>query len=115
MRASDSNRSVRKAPASYAQRALWVLSKVLPDHAVYNEGNAYRLKGTLDIEAFSKAVNEIARRHETLRMRMAVENGEPVQLILPKLHLPVHVTDLSSVHAADREKEAQRLAADEAV
>ena len=104
----------RVCPTSFGQRALWVLERILPDHSVYNEFDVFRLKGALDIEALSRAVNEIVRRHEALRTSFRLANGEPVQVVARELHLPLDVTDLSSLPEAEREVEAQRRARSEA-
>jgi amino acid adenylation domain-containing protein len=104
----------RIAPTSLSQQALWVLGQVLPEASVYNESDVFRLRGALDIEALKEAVNEIVRRHQVLRTRFAVENGEPVQVIVPELKVPLEVTDLSAFPPCERETEAQRLARDEA-
>jgi amino acid adenylation domain-containing protein len=102
------------APASLAQRALWLLSQTTADAAVYNEPNVYRLQGALDIDALRRAVNEIVRRHESLRTRFRVEGGDPVQVIVSELELPLEVTDLSSLAENAREAEAHRRAREEA-
>jgi len=81
---------------------------------VYNESDVFRLKGVLDIEALRDAMNEIVRRHEVLRTRFAVEDGEPVQVIAPELKLSLEVTDLSALPDGEREAEAQRRARDDA-
>ena len=104
----------RIAPTSFSQQALWVLGQVLPEDSVYNESDVFRLQGPLVIEALKDAVNEIVRRHEVLRTRFAVEDGEPVQVIVPELKVPVEVTDLSALPDGEREAEAQRVARDEA-
>lgn len=102
------------APASLSQRALWLLSQTTAETAVYNEPNAYRLTGELDIDALNKALNEVVRRHESLRTSFRVEGGQPVQVIVAELELPLEMTDLSSLAARARETEAHRLAKEEA-
>ncbi len=114
MATDDSRGGARIAPTSFSQQALWVLGQVLPQESVYNESDVFRLKGALDIEALRNAVNEIVRRHEVLRTRFAVEDGEPVQVIAPELKLSLEVTDLSALPDGEREAEAQRRARDDA-
>ncbi|HEV8330624.1 MAG TPA: condensation domain-containing protein, partial [Steroidobacteraceae bacterium] len=111
---ADDSGSPRIAPTSCSQQALWVLGQVLPQESVYNESDVFRLKGALDIEALKDAVNEIVRRHEVLRTRFAVEDGEPVQVIAPELKMSLEVTDLSVLPDGEREAEAQRHTRDDA-
>ncbi len=54
-------------------------------------------------------VQEIVRRHESLRTTFAATEGEPVQVIAPELRLEVPVIDLAALPEAVREAEAQRL------
>ena len=108
--AKHSAGGTRIAPASFSQQALWVLSQVLPEESVYNESDVFRLRGALDVEALEASINEIVRRHEVLRTRFAVEDGEPVQVIVRELTVPLQVTDLSALPDGEREAEAQRLA-----
>ena len=105
--------STRIAPTSFSQQSLWVLGQVLPQGSVYNESDVFRLRGALDVEALEASINEIVRRHEVLRTRFAVEDGEPVQVIVRELTVPLQVTDLSALPDGEREAEAQRLARDE--
>src|ERR1700751_2391479 len=96
--------------ASLAQRALWLLGKTLSDQAVYNEPNVYRRKGRLDLEALAKAINEVVRRHESLRTRFCAEGSEVLQLIDSELVIPVPVTDLRAMPASARDTEARSRA-----
>lgn len=107
-------RAPRSVPASPGQRALWLLSKTLSDPAVYNEPNVYRLKGPLDSEALTKAINEVVQRHESLRTHFRPQGSALLQLIEPELAIPVPVTDLSALPPSMRETEARARARDEA-
>ena len=54
------------------------------------------------------------RRHETLRTRLPVRHGQPVQVIGGEIDLEVPVLDLRDMPASMREAEVQRLGAKEA-
>jgi hypothetical protein len=46
-------RSTRdSAPPSFAQQRLWFLNQLEPESPAYNESNAIRLSGILDVNAF---------------------------------------------------------------
>ncbi|MEV0604832.1 amino acid adenylation domain-containing protein [Polymorphospora rubra] len=70
-------------PASYAQQRLWVLHQLDPDSAAYNFPLVARLRGTLDVDAFTAAVGDVLARHEALRTLVVEHDGRPVQRIVP--------------------------------
>ncbi|HKU74240.1 MAG TPA: amino acid adenylation domain-containing protein [Pyrinomonadaceae bacterium] len=100
-------------PLSFAQQRLWFLYQWQPDTAVYNIPIFVRLHGRLDIPALEQTLNEIIRRHESLRTTFALNEGRPFQIVAPSLRLTLPVTDLSHMPKAEREAEAQRLALEE--
>jgi amino acid adenylation domain-containing protein len=95
---------------SFGQQRLWILDKLLPDRSVYNTPRVERLSGPLDVAALEKSIAEIRCRHEILRTRFAVVDGEPRQLIAPPSPLALQVEDLSALSAGAREAEARRVA-----
>jgi amino acid adenylation domain-containing protein len=97
-------------PLSFAQQRLWFLEQLEPGSAAYNIPDAYRLHGPLDVAVFERCVNEIIRRHESLRTTFQTVGGKPVQVIAPELKLPIPVISLESPGAAVAEAEVKRLA-----
>ncbi len=93
-------------PLSFGQERLWFLDRLNPGSAVYNIWIALRLEGPLDLPAFGAALNEVVRRHEILRTRFQLVDGEPRQVIVPEMVLPVQEVDLRGLPAAAREAEA---------
>lgn len=57
----------RRAPATPAQRRLWLAATLIADPAAYNEIQGVRLRGPLDVEALRTAVDGLVRRHDGLR------------------------------------------------
>ena len=84
-----------RLPLSFAQRRLWLLDQLLPSGSVYNLPRVVRLRGALDVEALGRAFNELVSRHEALRTRFEVHDGEPVQVIEPRLSLALEPEDLA--------------------
>ncbi len=101
-------------PLSFAQQRLWLLDQLLPSGSVYNLPRVVRLAGELDVEVLRRAFDELVRRHEVLRTRFEVHDGEPVQVIEPQLSVAVEAEDLGALAPAQREAEAQRRARQEA-
>jgi acyl carrier protein len=101
-------------PLSFAQQRLWVLDRIEPNNPLYNIPRAFQLKGSLDIASFTRVLNEIVRRHESLRTRFATDkNGEPVQVIAESLELDVPIIDLTQCANQERESRAKALAVQE--
>lgn len=101
-------------PASFGQERFWVLDQLDPGSSTYNTPAAYRLQGRLNILALEHSLNELVRRHESLRTTFAVIDNQLMQVITPTLALPLPVTDLGHLPGNEREAEALHLAAAEA-
>ena len=97
------------APLSFAQQRLWFLNQLEPESSAYNESNATRLSGPLDVLALEKALNQIVARHEVLRTTIVVIDGTPQQLIAPSRTIDLPVIDLRARTDKDRNSEAHRL------
>src|SRR6185503_430210 len=104
----------RPARLSFAQQRLWFIHKMDPDSPAYNIPTALRLRGRLDIAALERSLNEIISRHESLRTTFAFEDKEPVQVIAPELRLSLPVVKLDHLSESVRDREATRLASEDA-
>ncbi|WNI21512.1 amino acid adenylation domain-containing protein [Streptomyces sp. ITFR-16] len=82
------------AAASFAQQRLWVMEQMEDGAATYNIQMGLRLQGALDVPVLRRVLTEILRRHEVLRTRLALEDGELVQLISAEATLPLREVDL---------------------
>ncbi len=101
-------------PLSFAQQRLWFLDHLTPGSPVYNIPAAARISGHLDVEALLAGLNEIVRRHQSLRACFSDEGGRPVLRVVEDLELELPVTDLVDLSPSDRETEVRRLAMEEA-
>jgi amino acid adenylation domain-containing protein len=95
-------------PASFAQQSLWFIDQLTPGKATYNIDCALQIQGKLDIEVLRQALEEIARRHETLRTRFVVVRGDLQQVIEDQVNVRLPVLDLSAI-AGEREREAEAM------
>ena len=87
------------ATPSYAvsstQRRLWILNAIDQSSAAYHVPLHQRLDGPLDASALRTAINALVDRHESLRTRFAMVDGEPRQFIAPALAVPLDERDVS--------------------
>ena len=90
------------------------LSQLDPNSVVYNETNAARLIGPLNVPALQKALDGIVARHEALRTTFVVVGGVPVQVIGDPCPVELKITDLSH-ECGDRDGTVERLLNEEAI
>ncbi len=102
-------------PLSFSQERLWFLDKLAPGNPFYTESSALRLAFAVDAAAMERAINAVVERHDVLRMRVVVENGRPVQVATPSMHVPLPVTDLGGMSASEQELEVERVALENAM
>lgn len=98
-----------EAPLSAAQQALWFLDKLDPDLVAYNSSSAYRLRGPLNVDALTQAVEAIFERHPALRIRMFAADGEPVQRVAAASGYTLRVRQIDQIGPADQ-RESQIIA-----
>src|SRR2546423_8014768 len=98
-------------PVSFAEQRLWFLDQLEPDSTAYNVPLAVRLRGDLDVAAMEHALAALVARHESLRSRFALIDGEPKQVIMAPSAVLLELHDLSSL--ADAEEQAQRVVREE--
>ncbi len=111
---------------SPAQHRLWLLDRLHPGSPAYNIPGRLHLRaestvagrssGGLDVEKLEAALRQIVERHEVLRTVYPTgDDGEPWQQIQPRVETALPVLDLSHLAAADQQREAGRLARQEAL
>jgi amino acid adenylation domain-containing protein len=83
-----------EVPLSFAQEREWFRYRMFPGVA-HNIAGALRLEGTLSIDALRKTLDEIVRRHETLRASFRETDGTPSQTIREAMPLPIDVVETS--------------------
>ncbi|NTX09126.1 condensation domain-containing protein, partial [Myxococcus sp. CA040A] len=93
----------------------WFLDQLQPGAPTYNIPWALKLSGSLDSHALLQSLNALIQRHEALRTHFAIHQGQPVQLVQHDFVLEMPLIDLSALPQQQRDAEAQRLAAAEAV
>jgi amino acid adenylation domain-containing protein len=90
---------------SFAQERLWFLQQLEPDDVSYLVPVAIRLDGALDRGALARALDEVVRRHEVLRTRVARVDGStgPVAIVDEGFRLDLPVVGVADLPGAERE------------
>jgi len=100
-------------PASAAQERLWTLHRAFPGLPYFNILYMLRLSSPVDAAILERALNAIVQRHEILRTTFAVAKGRLVQIIAPRLTVPLDVSDLGKLSKSRKESAAHRLIKEE--
>jgi amino acid adenylation domain-containing protein len=101
-------------PLTWQQQSLWFLSQLEPDNSVYNEPFTIYFPSKIEVDLLERAINELIKRHESLRSRFITVDGQPMQMIDPPIAFHLPVVDLRHYPIEQRESEAIRLATLEA-
>ena len=101
-------------PLSFGQERMWLLDQLEPGDPAYNRPVFLRLIGRLRAAALEESLNEIIRRHDSLRTVVQAVDGRPFQTVTPTLTLSLPVVDLSNLPEPEREEKSQGLAMEEA-
>jgi acyl carrier protein len=103
-------------PLSFAQQRLWFFDQLEPGNSAYNMPAAVHLRGPLNVVVLEQSLNEIVKRHESLRTTFAIVDGRPVLVIAPSLTLTLPIVDLRALPdiAAAVGDQGQRLLTEEA-
>ena len=97
------------APLSFSQQRLWFLDQLQPGNAFYNISRNFLLRGSLDVQALERSLNEIVKRHEILRTSFKNVDGHPVQVISPPQQFNLLVVNLEDHSEEDRETKSYSL------
>ncbi|HYR10247.1 MAG TPA: amino acid adenylation domain-containing protein, partial [Longimicrobium sp.] len=100
-------------PLSFAQQRLWLLMQ-LGTSVAYNMSLPMRFTGALDDWALERALDEIVRRHATLRTRIEERGGEPVQVVGPARPLRLRAEDVRLQDGESVDDALRRMAEEEA-
>jgi hypothetical protein len=101
--------SQTKRQLSFAQERLWFIDQLMPGSAAFNVPMAVKLSGPIRVGALQRAIDEIVRRHESLRTTFVTADGGATAVIAPRCDTPIEVIDLTSLEVTTREAETHRL------
>ena len=99
----------QKLTLSPDQRRIWFMEQLAPEEPVYNESDAVRLRGALDVDLLKRALDAVVARHETLRTIYPLAGDEPAPVVLGAWRALLKTIDLSEMPASEREAELEHL------
>uniref|UniRef100_UPI00124E708A non-ribosomal peptide synthetase n=1 Tax=Gemmobacter serpentinus TaxID=2652247 RepID=UPI00124E708A len=95
-------------PISKGQARAFYLDQFAPGDPLYNRRRILALDGEIRPEVLARAATELARRHEVLRYRFAIEDGVPTAWLMPLT--PVEPVQQTAQNLQDMDLQAQALA-----
>lgn len=78
---------------SSTQKRMYLVQKMDPSGLSNNCPVILELNGKVDVDKLRNAVQEVVNRHESLRTRFVMHNGEIVQKIMEQVTVPFHVSN----------------------
>ena len=103
-----------RLPLSYAQQRQWFLWQFDRQSSAYHIPCALRLRGRLDQAALQASLEQLVRRHDSLRTRFVEDELGVAQQVAAAEHLPLKVTSLDEAalqgYIQDRVREPFDLA-----
>lgn len=91
-------------PLSLAQEQLWFLDQLAPGTTTYTVLQVWRLHGPLRVDLLRRAIDLVVARHAVLRATVRDDDGTPYQVVAAPAEVPLPVTDLRALPAAERER-----------
>ncbi|MBD2166644.1 amino acid adenylation domain-containing protein [Calothrix membranacea FACHB-236] len=96
-------------PLSFSQQGLWFIHQLAPDAPAYNIPIVINLTGQLNISALIQSLNQIIQRHEVLRTKFVLVDGQSVQVIHPTVSFNLPIEDLRDLSEENTTFAVERL------
>src|SRR5258705_2612552 len=83
-------------PISFSQQHLWFLDQLGPGNELHTVSSAVHFSGELSAGALERAIDAVVERHASLRTTFEVVDGQPSQIVRPKLAMRLIIADCDS-------------------
>lgn len=91
------------------QEQLWFFDKLNPNSSLYNIPGAIDIKGNIEIDKLKAALHILVERHDVLRTRIVIVDGEPMQRVYKDLEPDLPIEDLSDLPDTERKNMVNEL------
>ena len=95
-------------PLSLAQQRLWFLCQLDPENPFYHIPVAFQVHGPLHIAALEQSLQILVQRHEILRTRFPLFDGQPFQMLDPEPTIALTVSTVSAELVSEQVQAAFR-------
>jgi acyl carrier protein len=107
-----------KPPLSFGQERLWQIDCMNPGSVGHNLRSAIRLRGPLDEDILKRSMEEIIKRHESLRTTFGAGGNDTLwdnafQIVSEDVRLDFIVVDMNDIPVLQQDEEIKRIAAEE--
>ena len=99
-------------PLASIQEGFWFYHQLEPKNIFYNIA-ANRIKGKFHIPLFKKALEEVIKNQNALRMLFKYKDGRPYIVLKDSCEVDLPIIDLSSISEENKDKEMMRIAREE--
>src|SRR5205085_7248083 len=92
-------------PLTMLQAGMIFHSELSPDTGVFHDIFSYHVRAPYNPDAMRTALESIVQRHPALRSSFVLHSfSEPLQLVVTRVEVPLHVPDLRDLPLEDQEK-----------
>jgi amino acid adenylation domain-containing protein len=102
-----------RRPLSFAQERMWLLDQIDPGAATCNLFHTVDVSGPLAPALLARSLDEVVRRHQTLRTTFAAPGGAPEPVVAPAARRPLPLVDLAGLPEPSWRPEVARLSTEE--
>jgi hypothetical protein len=100
-------------PLSFAQERMWLLDQIAPGSATCNLFHTVDISGPLAPALLARSLDEVVRRHQTLRTTFAAPGGAPEPVVAPAARRPLPLVDLAGLPEPSWGPEVARLSTEQ--
>lgn len=107
IRRTDRSRPLR---VSFSQRQFWTVSRMFSGVPMSNMHATLPISGAIDLGVMRDTINEIIRRHESLRTTFSeLDDGTPIQCVADELTVDLPVEDLRHLPESERMENVREI------
>jgi amino acid adenylation domain-containing protein len=88
---------------SHAHKRIWFAHQLNPNSSAYNISSCIILSEKYDEALVKKVFEALLNRHESLRTRFKIVNGNPVQLVPNECNVDIEAVDLTKLEGDETE------------